>query len=384
VKLRIHQGQYCVKALKIEKVSSQQLPQMKGAIIMFFDGFPFIIGWELTLGCNLQCNHCGSSAGQPRPNELSLKESLALCDQFPELMVQEVNFTGGEPLLQPNWLEIAAHLRDLGISTKILTNGLTLNPKRIDEMRQVGIAGIGISLDGLETTHDYIRGYTGLFNRVLESISLVQDAGMPITIITTVNALNLGELRDMFELLQSRSVKRWQVQPVFPLGRSQESSDFHLTENAYLELGNLIKQLSNLDEGIGPIICPGDSLGYFTDFYQRKPPWQGCPAGLISCGITSDGKIKGCLSLPDEVIEGDVRQNDLWDIWFNQNSFSYTRQFSIEKIGASCQSCDKAEQCKGGCSCMSYASTGSFHNDPLCFKGIEMNHQRKNRFALLE
>ena len=106
---------------------------------MSFEGFPFIIGWELTLACNLRCRHCGSSASQPRTNELTLEESLAVCDQFPELFVQEVNFTGGEPLLRPDWKRIATHLGKLGIKTKILTNGLTLNPDTVAKMKDVGI-----------------------------------------------------------------------------------------------------------------------------------------------------------------------------------------------------------------------------------------------------
>ncbi len=47
---------------------------------MAFEGFPFIVGWELTLRCNLRCKHCGSSAGAERLDELTLDEALALCD----------------------------------------------------------------------------------------------------------------------------------------------------------------------------------------------------------------------------------------------------------------------------------------------------------------
>ena len=55
---------------------------------MSFEGFPFVVGWELTLCCNLRCAHCGSSAGYARGDELTLEESLGLCDQMPELLVQ--------------------------------------------------------------------------------------------------------------------------------------------------------------------------------------------------------------------------------------------------------------------------------------------------------
>ena len=73
---------------------------------MSFESFPFILGWELTLACNLRCRHCGTAAGEPREKELTLDESLKICDQLPELLVQEVDFTGGEPLMMPGWQKI--------------------------------------------------------------------------------------------------------------------------------------------------------------------------------------------------------------------------------------------------------------------------------------
>ena len=58
---------------------------------------PKQVVWELTLKCNLKCIHCGSSAGKPRPNELSLRESLKLCRDLAEINANEVCFMGGEP-----------------------------------------------------------------------------------------------------------------------------------------------------------------------------------------------------------------------------------------------------------------------------------------------
>jgi len=338
---------------------------------MSFEGFPSIIGWELTLACNLRCRHCGSTAGLARANELTLEESLAICDQFPSLLVEEVDFTGGEPLLRTDWWRIAAHLRELDITTKILTNGLTLGYDIIARMKDVGIACVGISLDGLEATHDYIRGHKGLFKRVLAGIESILSAGIPLTVLTTVNGLNFKELPSLFELLCSMKVERWQIQPIFPTGRVNEDGELTLTQQAYMQLGAFVQHWGPEAEKVGLEILPGDSFGYYTEFDTRKPHWRGCGAGRVGCGITSDGKIKGCLSLPDEVIEGDLRGNDLWEIWFHPDSFAYTRQFSIEKLGPACHSCEKVEQCHGGCSTMSYGSTGSFHNDPYCFYSIK-------------
>jgi radical SAM protein with 4Fe4S-binding SPASM domain len=337
---------------------------------MGFEGFPFIIGWELTLACNLRCRHCGSSAGLPRDKELTLEQALDICDQFPALLVQEVDFTGGEPLLYPDWFQLAIYLKKLGIKTKILSNGLVLDATIVAQLKEAGISSVGVSLDGLESTHDYIRGRTGAFRGALSGMGKVIDAGIPLCVITTVNSQNAQELSELLDLLISLKVSRWQIQPIAPLGRSRDDLKLCLTEQAYMRVGTFLHSSRPTAEKSGLNIGPADSLGYFTGLDQQDPPWEGCSAGLVSCGITSDAKVKGCLSLPDELIEGDLRKNDLWDIWFDPDKFAYTRCFNKEKTGTYCHLCDKAEQCQGGCTAMSYATTGNFHNDKYCFYGI--------------
>ena len=141
---------------------------------MSFESFPYIVGWELTLACNLRCRHCASAAGLPRKEELTTEEALALCDQFPPLAVQEVDFTGGEPLMRPDWWRIAARVAELGITTRIVTNGIPLVPGTVARIRDVGISTVGVSLDGLEATHDDIRALPGLWRRVLAGIEASQ------------------------------------------------------------------------------------------------------------------------------------------------------------------------------------------------------------------
>lgn len=347
---------------------------------MDFESFPFSIGWELTLACNLRCHHCASAAGQKNVNELTLEESLRICDQFPDLLVQEVNFTGGEPFLRKDWPAIASYLKELGIRTKIITNGLELNLDTVFQIRKSGISSVGISLDGLEGTHDYIRDSKNLFNNILKGLATLIKFDVPVTVITVVNMLNVKELDSIFELLKSIGVNSWQIQPVFPLGRVSELPQLKLTETGYTDMDEFIKEKLSVSAKDNPKIILADSYGYFTEFHNTELTWQGCNAGIVGCGITSDGKIKGCLSLPDEFVEGDLRKNDLWDIWFHPDSFSYTRQFSREDLGNYCQNCDKSEQCMGGCSAMSYGATKSFHNDPYCFYRIQKEKLNGNYF----
>ena len=335
------------------------------------ESFPFIVGWELTLTCNLRCTHCGSSAGQARAQELTTEEALAICEQLPALLVQEVDFTGGEPLLRPDWPIIARRLIELGIPTNILTNGLHVDAATVEQMREVGISGVGISLDGLEETHDAVRNCKGSFAAVLQSILLMQAAHLPLNVITTVNALNLPELPDLLTLLRSLGIKCWRLQPIIPMGRVRSHTELQIDKRDILQIGNFVREHMRGKAGEEVQIICSDGLEYVDKTAESERPWRGCSAGIVSCGITSDGKVKGCLSMPDELLEGDLRRSSLWDIWFHPDSFPYTRHFSCDQLGPNCRTCDKEEECKGGCSSSSYCSTGHFHNDPYCFYKAE-------------
>ncbi len=337
---------------------------------MSFEWFPYTLGWELTLACNLRCKHCGSSAGQPRKNELTTDEAIQLCNQFPSLLVQEVDFTGGEPLLRSDWPEIALHLKKLNISTGIVTNGVTLDKETISKLKETGISHIAVSVDGLESTHDFIRSKDGVYNEVIKGIRRLVEEKIPTTIITTVTELNIDELPTLFKIFSDIGINRWRPQPLISSGRVGNFQEIFLKEKSFLKLINFYQNWGHKAIDAGMELLRADGLGYYFKSDISRGSWYGCPAGLVSVGITSDGKVKGCLSLPDKFIEGDLRKNSLWDIWFDNNTFSYTRNFLINMLGNNCDSCDKGEQCRGGCSAMSYGYTGIFHNDPLCYVGI--------------
>jgi radical SAM protein with 4Fe4S-binding SPASM domain len=121
---------------------------------------------------------------------------------------------------------------------------------------------------------------------------------------------------------------------------------------------------------LGITIEVADNLGYYINDDSRQELWQGCPGGKHSCAITSTGMVKGCLFLPDDMIEGDLRKRPLPDIWYDPQAFSYARA-SADDIGPNCDDCENAPQCNGGCSAMSFILTGRLHNDPYCFLGLE-------------
>jgi len=337
---------------------------------MAFEGFPLIVGWELTLACNLRCRHCASSAGLPRDGELTIEQCLALCDQFPDLLVQEVDFTGGEPLLKSGWEKIAARLRDRRIQTRMITNGANLSAETVARMKDSGLQTVAVSLDGLETTHDHVRGIDGMFRRVVEGLDRLLAAGLNPAVITAVSGLSVSELPRIYRLLRSIGVNVWQIQHLLPSGRGLESTELHLHEDQYFEMGQFALATALETRGTEFDLRTADSCGYFLTDQKWESEWCGCSAGISGVGIMSDGKVKGCLSMPDDLVEGDLREHDLWDIWFRPGAFAYTRDWDPSLLGENCAGCEHAEECRGGCTSMSYAITGVTRNDPYCFHGI--------------
>jgi radical SAM protein with 4Fe4S-binding SPASM domain len=183
-----------------------------------------------------------------------------------------------------------------------------------------------------------------------------------------VNARAVRELPAVRPHLAQAGVTTWQLQPVFPWGRAQEAADLCLHDESYMALGRFVESARDVKDGVE--IRAADSCGYFCGGMGVGDGWMGCSAGIATVGIMSDGRVKGCLSMPDDLVEGSLRQQDLWDIWFRPEAFAYSREFSVAQLGENCLDCEMGEVCRGGCTAMSYTTTGRFHNDPFCFKGI--------------
>src|SRR5688572_1221081 len=134
--------------------------------------------WEVTLRCNLACVHCGSRAGQAREVELTTSEALDVVRQLAAVGVDEVTLIGGEAFLRPDWLQIAAAIVEAGMLCTMTTGGFRLDLPRALRMRDAGISHVSVSIDGLESTHDRLRGRAGSWQQCLEAISALKEADL--------------------------------------------------------------------------------------------------------------------------------------------------------------------------------------------------------------
>ena len=115
--------------------------------------------WECTLSCNAKCKHCGSSAEKRKyEGELTTEEIKSAFKQIADSMDASkilINVTGGEPLVRQDLCEVMEYAsKELGFHWGMTTNGILLNEKNIEKLKNANMESISVSIDGLQETHD--------------------------------------------------------------------------------------------------------------------------------------------------------------------------------------------------------------------------------------
>ena len=329
--------------------------------------------WELTLACNARCVHCGSDAGQARKGELNTERALALVAELAELGCQSVTFSGGEPLLRSDWTQLARAVRAAGMQLEMITNGLAV-AEQADTIAGCGFAAVTFSIDGPEEVHDALRGVAGGLAQTLRGARALRERGMRIGAVTQINRRNLQRLHDTLDVLAAHGFSGWQLQLTMPHGRARAPAQDDLCLRPD-ELPALEEHLVALQARASFFVQAADNIGYMsrheprlrTGRALREHCWMGCAAGLEVVGITSDGTVRGCLSLPTGAAdEGNLRERSLAELWNDAKGFAYNRAFAPADLGPGCRDCSFATFCRGGCQSLCWATTGAFHHNAHC------------------
>ncbi len=337
-----------------------------------FKFFPHYVVWETTFACNMRCVHCGTSAGKQRPDELTTKESLALIDELADLGTAHLVLSGGEPLLRKDWRELTRRSKQRGIGTYMITNAFAITPQIVDDMLAAGMDKIGISFDGTEKTHNYIRQRDDSYAKVINAFKWCNERKLRFQAVSQISNINIGEMDQMRQILIDNGAVDWRIQMTTTTGRMRGLSDMVLSIPNYTKLIDKCIEFRNLD---GVKIDPGENIGYFgckgTELIDGGI-YLGCYAGTRVAGVESNGNIKGCLSMQEDFVEGNIRDSSFTEIWNRPDAFAYNRQFTRETAGGPCRKCHYLPLCRGGCTTTSFAQTGERANNPYCIHRIEL------------
>jgi radical SAM protein with 4Fe4S-binding SPASM domain len=215
---------------------------------------------------------------------------------------------------------------------------------------------VSISIDGVEATHDRIRGVKGSHRAALEAMERCKRHGLTVGSNTQINALSWKELPEVMEQLLAVGVTHWQTQLTVAMGNAVDHPEMLLQPYQLLELYPTLARLYTEGLERGLLMVPGNNIGYFGPYEHlwrggpdRDGHWIGCNAGQNTIGLEADGTIKGCPSLPTNgYAGGNIRDRSLEDVW------------------GRCGSCYYADVCRGGCSWTTTVLFGKPGNNPYC------------------
>ncbi len=320
-----------------------------------------IISWEATRRCNMNCLHCGSPKEYVDVNtELNTKEVIEaftqIANDFDMSNFRHINITGGEPFVRKDLLEILQELNKYQFyrNIDIQTNGLYLakHPQIITSLIKYGVTGIGISIDGLESTHDSFRRKNGGFNEAVKAAKYSVEAGLVVTTSIVVHSKNFSELTSLYDYIRKEIKPRvFRLMFIDPIGRTSFDSKYLLSPKDKMNVIRFLQEkykincekYSDTKTMMVELGCGGwfgkDLEGTFRPFIFH------CIAGINNLGILYDGKIASCSNIPREFIEGDFKTEKIKEIWEKRYQ-RYRNKRLLEN--ETCHGCEDWDYCHSG------------------------------------
>ena len=271
--------------------------------------------FEITERCNLRCRHCGSSCtaeGQSLTAEYVANTLKTIRGDRPTVVL-----TGGEPMLHPDFFEIAALVKAMGFNWGMTTNATLIDDAAAEKLKQTGMSTVSVSLDGMESTHDELRQQKGAWRQALRGIEALQKAGFEPQVTTVLHQGNFDELEPLYELLCDMGITSWRPINVEPIGRACEAGDLMLTLEQLDQLIAYIRE-KRFDPATPMEVTYGCShyLGVENERMVRDHYFL-CGAGILTASVRSNGDICACLDVENrpELVQGNIRKDDFMEVW---------------------------------------------------------------------
>lgn len=315
---------------------------------------PFLVAFNLTRRCNLNCAHCYLDAGTRADggaDELSTAEVNGVLDEIAALSDETmVVLTGGEPLLRPDLEVIARHGAGLGLMVVVGTNGTSLDDKRVTGLQRAGVAGVGISLDSLKPNyHDGFRGKPGSWDRTMAAIDACRRGGLAFQIHFSVTDDNADEFEDMVAFAREAGAMVLNVFFLVCTGRGEQVTN--ISAETYDDVLRRVTRAAYEEKGL---MVRAKCAPHFKRMaLELDPTWPittahgyeagGCLAGTRYCRVSPNGDVTPCPYM--ETTVGSVRQQGFATIWRDAPLFAQLRAPVLE---GRCGECEYTKVC-GGC-----------------------------------
>lgn len=271
---------------------------------------PLYVAWQITNECNLACLHCieESGPGKAFADELDEAQVFHALDELLAHEVPYVSFSGGEPMLHPQFFRMVERLCAGGAQLKVETNGHYLSPENCERMKSLGVKAVQVSLDGATAASFNRMRVRGQFDTTVEGIRNLRSAGVPIEINFSPARFNVAEIGGVVDL-------------AYELG----AYSFYTGRTMYT--GNAVKAWRHLEVSDEQYEAFFDTLRAKAVEYRARMRVYFHEAGLLEelryrlqhpaalLIVLPNGLVKLINALP--FICGDLRRQSLAEIWAN-------------------------------------------------------------------
>ncbi|MBT6225917.1 MAG: 12,18-didecarboxysiroheme deacetylase [Candidatus Scalindua sp.] len=345
-----------------------------------------VVVWNVGQRCNLKCVHCYSQSKDIEyTNELSTKEAKAMIDGLAEYGAPVLLFSGGEPLMRDDLMELIAYAKDKGLRAVISTNGTMITEEKGEELKKFGLSYVGISLDGLKETNDKFRGIEGAFDEALQGIRNCLKLGIKVGLRFTINKRNAQDIPGIFDLIEKEGIPRVCFYHLVYSGRGSRLIEEDLTHEETRKVVDLIidKTKEAHDRGHPLEVLTVDNHADGPYIYQRllkEDPkraaevlellkWnEGNSSGHGLACVSWDGAVHADQFWREHTF-GNVRERKFGEIWEDKsNDLLMKLKKKKDYVTGRCSKCKWLDICGGNFRARAESVHGDiWEPDPACY-----------------
>jgi len=325
---------------------------------------PLALLAELTHRCPLRCPYCSNPLELSRASdELDTATWKRVLGEAAGLGVLQVHFSGGEPLVRRDLVDLVRHAAELDLYGNLITSGIGLDADRLAELVEAGLEHVQLSIqDSDAASGDHIAGFAGAQQAKRRTAHLVRLAGLPLTVNAVVHRQNLDRLGQIIDLAVALGADRLEVAHVQYYGWALRNRSALLPSRDQLDAATATVETARARLAGVMVI---DYV--LPDYYAHRP--KACMGGWGRrfLNVSPAGKMLPCHAA--ETLPGldfpRVAEAGLADIWYRSPAFERFR--GTGWMPEPCRSCDRREIDWGGCRCQAFALTGdAARTDPAC------------------
>lgn len=322
---------------------------------------PVLSEIALTYGCNNNCIFCYASS----PERVDEKPPMTT-DQVKKILdiiwtkakVPTVSFTGGEPTLRKDLVELVQYAVSIGLRANLISNGIVCGTSDLPQrLKDAGLSSAQISLESaIPQVHDKIVGHKGAFAKTIEGFKRLKALGIHAHINTTICKDNIDSVHTLPKFAKQELGLEYQsMNMVIRTGHACDHPD----EIGYTEVAQVLPRIhrESVKEGI-KLVWYSPMPYCIINTVAMGIGTTTCAAadGLLS--VAPDGSVLPCSSFSNGF--GNLLTQDFDEVWFSRPAKYFRNK---EFLPPKCKACEYAQKCMGACP-LYWDNMGSFEELP--------------------